>query len=207
MAKPLIAVETIYDAALKLLDEQGPEALSARNLAAELKCSTRTLYQQVGKRDELIAGLVRHHLSGLQLEFQAQTRWQDTVLDWARGLRGALLAHPNLARLMTTEHRGPVAEYVSALLKTLLEHGFDEELALRSCRVLVNIAVSLSLSEIIAPDGQARHSNRSQKEIQFEDLVITRFGGDREHFQEPPEVFDNAINWVILGIAAEAGLE
>ena len=49
MAKPLLAVETICDAALQLLDEQGAGALSARNLAASLRCSTRTLYQQVGK--------------------------------------------------------------------------------------------------------------------------------------------------------------
>ena len=203
MAKPLIAAETIYDAALRLLDEQGAEALSARNLAKALECSTRTLYKQVGKREELIAGLVSHHLNSLKLEFHAGDTWQESARDWARAMRGALLAHPNLARLMTTEHREHVADYVNQLLKVLLQAGFDEELALRSCRVLANVTVSLSLSEIIAPDMQTRHRSRSAEEVRFEDLAIARSGKDPEHFQEPPEVFENAISWLVRGIEAE----
>ena len=52
MAKPLLATDSIYDTALHLLEVEGVGALSARNLAAALKCSTRTLYQQVGKRGD-----------------------------------------------------------------------------------------------------------------------------------------------------------
>ena len=48
MAKPLLASDSIYDTALHLLEVNGVGGLSARNLAAALKCSTRTLYQQVG---------------------------------------------------------------------------------------------------------------------------------------------------------------
>jgi len=203
MAKPLVAVETIYNAALRLLDEKGVDALSARNLAAELKCSTRTLYQQVGKRDELVEGLIKYHLGGLSLEFHPADSWQDSTRNWARAMRHTLLDHPNLARLMTAAHRGAVASYVNELLKVLLSEGFNEELALRACRVLANITVTLTLSEIIAPDVEARHKGRSEKEIQFEELVITRSGKDRNHFQEPPEVFDNAINWIVTGLDAE----
>ena len=205
MARPLLAPETIYDAALQLLDEQGADALSARNLAAALQCSTRTLYQQVGKREELIGRLLQHHLQGLKLEFHAGDSWQDSARNWAHTIRGALLAHPNLSRLITVEHRGPVAGYVNELLKILLKAGFDEELALRSCRVLVNVAISLALSEIRTPPRAPRKTRLSRKEIQFEDLVISRTGSDPEHFQEPPEVFENTVNWLIEGIAAEPG--
>lgn len=69
MAKPLIAVDAIFNKALELLDEHGVESLSTRNLAAALKCSTRTLYQQVGKKDELVGQLFTHYFAGLQLEF------------------------------------------------------------------------------------------------------------------------------------------
>ena len=58
MAKPLIPVDVIYEHALALIDAEGAEALNARRLAADLKCSTRTLYQQVGNREELIRALV-----------------------------------------------------------------------------------------------------------------------------------------------------
>ena len=203
MAKPLIAAETIYDAALRLLDEQGADALSARNLARALECSTRTLYKQVGKREELIAGLVRHHLNSVKLEFHASATWQESARDWARAMRRALLAHPNLARLMKTEHREAIAGYVNELLKILLRAGFDEELALRCCRVLANVTLSLSLAEIAAPDAQARHPSRSAEEVRFEDLAIARSGRDPQHFQEPPEVFENTISWLVSGIEQE----
>ena len=32
--------------------------------------------------------------------------------------------------------------------------------------------------------------------------MISPTGGDPEHFQEPPEIFENAINWVREGIEA-----
>lgn len=203
MAKPLVAVETIYQAALRLLDEQGAEGLSARNLAATLQCSTRTLYQQVGKRDELIGRLIEYYFTGLKLEFRQESTWQDSARNWACTLRQAMLAHPNLSRLMTVEHRAPVANYVTELLKILLGAGFDEELALRSCRVLVNVTISLSLSEVISPTKRRRRTQRSEREIQFEDVIISRTGSARDHFQEPPEVFENAISWTICGIEQE----
>lgn len=203
MAKPLLAVDDIFDGALRVLEEQGAEALSARNLATELKCSTRTLYQQVGKRDELISQLITYYFNNLELEFQTSDRWQDSTRSWARNLRAALLSHPNLSRLMTLEHREPVAEYVTRLLKVLLKAGFYEELALRSCRVLVNIAMNLSLAEINAPVSRPGRKRRTQKEIQFEDLVIARTGRSRQSLRNPPEVFENTLDWIICGIEAE----
>ena len=202
MAKPLVATDRIYDTALRLLEEDGKEGLNARNLAAALKCSTRTLYQQVGKREELIGELVAHYFAGVKPNFCEETKWQDSIRSWASNLRSALLAQPNLSRLMSVEHRAPIAGYVNQLLKALLKQGFDEELALRSCRVLTNIAISLSLSEIIAPVDSSRRKRRSRKEIELEDLIIAR-RSRKGSYGKPPEVFENAINWVIAGIEAE----
>jgi AcrR family transcriptional regulator len=56
----LISVETIYDGTLRVLDAEGADGLKARNLAARLHCSTRTLYEQVGNCEALIRGLVAH---------------------------------------------------------------------------------------------------------------------------------------------------
>src|SRR5574341_834189 len=61
---------------------EGPDALSARRLAAELRISTRTLYQQVGKRELLIRALVARHFSQLRLEFHEHEDWETTALYW-----------------------------------------------------------------------------------------------------------------------------
>lgn len=205
MAKPLVAVETIYDAALALLDEEGADALNARNLAAALNCSTRTLYQQVGKRDEMIGRLIAHYLAGLEMEFKSAATWQESANHWCNSLRHALLSHPNLFSMMNVGHRAPVAHYVNKLLKVFLQDGFEEELALRACRVLANITISLSLSEIVAPDLQGRRNKRSKAEIDFEDLLVRQRGGTKKQFQGPPEIFANAIAWSITGIDGERG--
>ena len=201
MAKPLIAVDSIFDKALQLLDERGVEGLSARNLAAALQCSTRTLYQQVGKKDELIGQLFAHYFSGLQLEFHCEEKWQDTAYSWASALRTALLAHPNLSRLITAQHRAPIADYTSELLKHLLKAGFPEELALRSCRVMVNVVLALSLSELGTPSDYTAQKRKSSKEIRFEDLVVSR--GNTTAESRAPEVFANALRWTIDGIENE----
>jgi hypothetical protein len=55
------SADAIYARALTLLDEEGLAGISARRLAAELHCSTKTLYQQVGTQDRLIRELVARH--------------------------------------------------------------------------------------------------------------------------------------------------
>src|ERR1700684_4326420 len=112
MAKPLIPVDVIYEHALALIDEEGAEALNARRLARELKCSTRTLYQQVGNREQLIRALVGRHFSQLQLDFHEYDTWEATALHWCLELRDVLQAHPFLTELMTFDDRGAVTSYV-----------------------------------------------------------------------------------------------
>lgn len=201
MAKPLLSVDAILDRALLMLDEHGVEGLSARNLAASLKCSTRTLYEQVGKRDELIGQLFARYFARLQLEFERHERWQDTAYSWASVLRTALLAHPNLSRLNAADHRASVADYASELLRSLLKAGFPEELALRSCRALVNVVFAMALLELSKPLGYPAQKRRSRAEIRFEDMIVGKAGSKQG--SHAPQVFENVICWTIDGIEQE----
>lgn len=205
MPKPLVATETIYAEALQLLDEQGSEALSARNLAAALGCSTRTLYQQVGKREDLIRKLLDYYFSSFTLDFQPEGSWQQCTKAWSLAMRQALLAHPNLSKLMTIENRDAISAYVNQLLKVLLRSGFSEEAALRNCRVLTHVVLGLIFTELETPSIAVRRKKRSRSEIAFEDLVIANSASRQQAntFQDTPEVFDHAVQCVIRGIEAE----
>lgn len=200
MPKPLVALHTIYDTALRLLDEQGAGALSARNLSAELGCSTRTLYQQVGKRDQMLEGLFTHYFNGLELQFKRGKDWQETAFNWCNTLHSALLAHPNLSRLMTVEHRESVADYTTGLLKELLKAGFPRALAFNSCRVLANICVSLSFAEIITPADYKSRKRHGHADIRGEDLLVS---DGRRGKSETADVFTNTVNWCLGGIAQD----
>src|ERR1700712_2174376 len=138
MAKPLIPVDVIYEHALALIDEEGAEALNARRLASDLKCSTRTLYQLVGNREELIRALVDRHFSQLQLDFHEYDTWESTAAQWSIALDEALQAHPFLTQLMTVDDRGAVTSYVEKLLKSLVKAGIDRRLATDCCRLFGN---------------------------------------------------------------------
>jgi AcrR family transcriptional regulator len=200
MAKPLVEVQTIYDTALRLLDEQGAEALSARNLAAALGCSTRTLYQQVGKREQLLEGLFNQHFKGLEVQFTQGDTWPETAYHWCTSLRASMLAHPNLSRLMTIEHREPVADYATRLLKVLLQAGFPRTLAFSSCRALANICVSLASAEISTPAYYASRKQRRREKMNSDDVLVA----SQPHGNHAsPEVFTNTIRWTISGIAQE----
>jgi AcrR family transcriptional regulator len=169
--------DAIYARALTLLDEEGLAGISARRLAAELRCSTKTLYQQVGNQDQLIRELVARHFAALRLDFAEADSWQESAMRWCRAVRSALLAHPHLSGLMTFDDREPIAAYVDQLLKVLLAAGVKPALARNCCRVLVHTTISLTGAEVAA-DG---HSP--------------------EVFAE---VFENTIRWVVLGIQADA---
>lgn len=169
--------DAIYARALTLLDEEGVAGISARRLAAELRCSTKTLYQEVGNQDRLIRELVARHFAALRLDFAEAPTWQESAVRWCRAVRTALLAHPHLSALMTFDDREPIAAYVDPLLNVLIAAGVDPSLSRNCCRVLVHTTISLTGAEIAARGEQA-------------DVFA--------------EVFENTIGWVVKGVAAEA---
>jgi AcrR family transcriptional regulator len=186
MAKPLIPVETIYEHALELLDAEGSDALTTRRLAADLKISTRTLYQQVGSREQLIRALVARHFSQLRLDFHEYQEWETTALKWCLNLRDALRAHPFLTELMTIDDRKAVMDYISELTKVTLREGFPRSLALECSRALVNLTINHSVMEV-----------RGLREPKL----------SRETLAESRRIdknFPMSVRWILTGVRAEA---
>jgi AcrR family transcriptional regulator len=186
MAKPLIPVEDIYAHALDLLDAEGAEALTTRRLAAELKISTRTLYQQVGSRDELIRALVARHFSQLRLDFHEYDDWETTALRWCLALHDALRAHPFLTELMTVDDRKAVMGYLDELIKATLREGIPRKLALECCRALVNLTINHSVVEVrgLREPKLSRDSLAESRRIE--------------------KNFPMSVRWILAGVRAEA---
>jgi len=205
MAKPLLPLEAIFEKALELLDAEGIEGLSTRRLAAELKCSTRTLYDQVGRREDLLRQLIAYQFSRLEFDFEEQVGWHLSAEHWCSAVRNLILAHPNLSKLMDVKDRHIIVEQVDRLLKILIGAGFSRSLALRSCRVLAHTTISLTLTEIEMPASTERQKHRSRHELLFEKKIIAEGMPARaaRAMQGAPEVFRNAIRWLVDGIEQE----
>jgi AcrR family transcriptional regulator len=187
MARPLISVDVIFTRALELLDAEGARALNARRLAGELKCSTRTLYQQVGNREQLIRALVGRHFSQLRLNFHECDTWEATALHWCLELRDALQAHPFLTELMTFDDHAAVASYVNKLLKSLVQEGMDRRLATECCRSLISTTINYMIVE-----AQAQREPPTT--------------GARGSAATRARSFLRTIEWIIVGVQQESAL-
>jgi AcrR family transcriptional regulator len=185
MAKPLIDPERIYQRALALLDAEGPNGLTARRLAADLGISTSTLYQQVGKRDEMVRTLVARHFAELELEFHEQGSWEDTALHWCQVLVDDLRAHPSLTELMSYEDRTSVMHYIAELTAISRREGFSVELATDCSRVLVNLALDHAVME----------------SRMLRDATVPR--RSRVEAKRRQAMFDQMIRWVLAGVRAD----
>jgi TetR/AcrR family tetracycline transcriptional repressor len=91
----------VVDVALKLLDDIGLDALSTRRLAAECDVRPGALYWHVASKQDLLDAITEKILEGLpQRPVPPGATWREEVRELATGLRDALLAHRDGARLL-----------------------------------------------------------------------------------------------------------
>src|SRR3984893_2139533 len=127
-----ITLGRIVAGALELIDREGLGALSMRNLAAELRTGTTTLYRHVAGKDEVLVLVADAVLGETQLRRPLEGMgWREVLEELARSMRTVLGAHPNVAALFATAVPvGPNSLRGRELtLSVLLERGFDETLA------------------------------------------------------------------------------
>ncbi|CPV89629.1 Putative transcriptional regulator%2C TetR family [Mycobacteroides abscessus] len=103
--RPPLPMETIIDAALRIVDEEGGEALSMRALARRLDSGTATIYRHFANRTEVVAHVVDRVFGEVQLDDPALARmpWQDACIVSSRALFDALRRHPNVAMLLADQ--------------------------------------------------------------------------------------------------------
>jgi len=88
--------------AVALLDAEGLENVTLRKLAARLGVQAPTLYWHLPNKAALITAIAEEILTPLPATpIGDADRWQDWLIGLATGLRRALLAHPDGARIIS----------------------------------------------------------------------------------------------------------
>ena len=151
-------VEQVVDAAVAVVDEGGPDALSVRAVAGRLGLNPNALYTYVPSRAALEKVVVERVLGesdrGL-LAGQAE-RWRQRIASYADSLRAALLTHPGTARLlMTAPMDGPNALQVGeGLMGALVDAGLsDDDAGRASYSIIVQVLGAVAL-EVAETDGR-----------------------------------------------------
>ena len=117
-ARPRLSREVLTNAALRIADAEGLEALSMRRLGAELGVDPMAAYRHLPNKKALLSGVVEAVLSGADVETDPAAPWQEQFKQVARAYRRAMLAHsPTVARLAAT------TPYNSLDSLRIVEHG------------------------------------------------------------------------------------
>jgi len=91
--------EAIVEAALRVLDRDGMDALSMRRVADELDTGPASLYWHVRNKEELLQLLFERLTTELPLAPPDPTRWREQLRDLGRAMRAQTQVHRDAARL------------------------------------------------------------------------------------------------------------
>jgi AcrR family transcriptional regulator len=140
----------ILAAALKLVDQDGLDALTMRRLADRLKVDPMSIYNYLDGKDVLLDGLAEALWEKVELPSETAD-WKQALRSFAVRLRGLAHAHPQayglLCRACLTE---PALRTMDIILTALERAGLDRPRAAEMLRTLFSYAVGYGLLELSA---------------------------------------------------------
>jgi AcrR family transcriptional regulator len=142
----VLSRDLIADTAMRLIGEQGGEALSVRKLGAALGASPTAIYRHFATMDDLLLELA-DRLIGIAIDgFETGPDWQADLLDLARRAHRVYLDHPRLALLVAARTTGGAneARVVELILGTMRRAGFDGDEAVRHYRTFGDTVLAFS---------------------------------------------------------------
>lgn len=170
-------MERILGAAVELVDEQGPAALSMRSLSQRLESGTATLYRHFSNRSELVSLVIDQILGEVDLDAEelAAMPWQQACILFAQHMFGALSRHGNVAPLLVEyTPMGPNAlANRERCLAVLLDNGFSPAVAAHAYATLARYVLGFAIQLAgTTPDGGQQDAQLSAA---FHQLDPSRF--------------------------------
>jgi AcrR family transcriptional regulator len=123
-ARRQLSRDAVVDAALRVLDKEGLDAVTMRRVAQELQTGPASLYVHVTNKDEMHQLLLDRVAGEIPLQQADPERWQEQVKQLLRDSVGVFSAHPGVAQLaMSGLPSTPNALLVMENMLTLLRAG------------------------------------------------------------------------------------
>jgi TetR/AcrR family transcriptional regulator, tetracycline repressor protein len=160
--------EAILTAALRIVDDEGIDALTMRRLASTLGVNPMSLYHHLPNKAAVLAGLAELVFAGLEFPDPGDAvPWQEQLKDAAQAYRDGLRAHPNLALQVlsdTSAVSGVVVVTMEPFYRALDRAGLSPRQIFESANTIIDFVHGFSLGEAavradtfeLAPDLLAR---------------------------------------------------
>ena len=150
--------ERVFEAAIRVADSGGLEALTMRNLAEELGVEAMSLYYHVANKEAILDGVVDALMGEIESDvgdfddLPATDDWRDGMRERILTARRAMLRHrwaPELLETRTTIGV-PMMRYFNSLLGIMVEGGCSYDLGHHALHALGSLAVGFS-QELFSP--------------------------------------------------------
>ena len=93
----------MVEAALRLADQDGLEALTMPALARRLRCGVMTIYGYIDSKQDLLDAIAASGLADLRLPRPLPREPAALLVAWGRALRRTLLQHPSLPLIFLSQ--------------------------------------------------------------------------------------------------------
>jgi len=155
--RPRLTRREVLATALRLIDEEGVDALTMRRLGRALDRDPMRLYRFAASKDELLDGVVELVLEELEVPSSAPAQtWSDVLRATAHRYRRIAVRHPHVVPLLVTR---PLAtplglrplgtlRPLEALLELLVAAGFAPHGALHAYRLYMGFLQGHVLTEL-----------------------------------------------------------
>jgi AcrR family transcriptional regulator len=163
--RPALSRDRIVEAAIALVDEGGPDALTMRAVAQRLGAGAMSLYRHVSGREELL-DLVLAAMAAEIAETPLTGDWRTDLTAIARDVRASLLRRPHLTVLMTSRSGRGGAELpmLDRTLGVLRGAGFGRRGAVLANHALGNYVAGAALWEAIGLAGATGEDRAARRQ-------------------------------------------
>ena len=195
--RPGLSAEAIVDAAVRIADAEGLEAISMARVAAKLGFTTMSLYRYVASKDELLQLMFNASALGAESVVIEGHDWRSRLRSWSIIQRDMLDRHPWITQLpMAAPPVSPNSlHFVERALEALDGTGLAESQKIRA----IGLISSYTLSEAKMANDAARAVAALAKAAQAEqaqpEAADGQPGGDGG--QAPPFTFEELLRELV----------
>jgi len=204
--------QVIAEAALRVCDRDGIEALTFERLGRELGAHPTAIYRYFRDKDELLLALTDElHAAATADGLPVTGDWAADLRHVARRIHAAFMAHPQVGQLVAarTSRRQHEFEIVEHILGCLRRAGLPDPEAARCYRVFADFVLAYSSMEaaLLALDAPKREADLRAWEVDYRSLPRERYPNlvaliDHVPALDRPENFELAVELMISSIKA-----
>ena len=176
MARHTLTREQIVQAAIELLDAEGIDGLSMRQLGRKLGTAATAVYWHMNSRDDLL-GLAADDVWGeIELPELGEVGWREKVITLANGIYAMIIRHPWLIPAMSTQLTyGPgKARCDDHFLATFEAAGFTQPLADNAYRTVLTFTLGNALGDAAEAAWRTRLRRNGENEEEHLSQAMAR---------------------------------